>query len=403
MRHRLTQAVAACVLMLGTGVGVADATVDQAPPGDKGLEAAVTDAMEIRHAERARVAYETGSEAQLDLLVERKRRSEDGRWAFGGAVYLLPEGAHASPVTSLFLAHRRGDGWDVALKGTAEFTEAAGAAPDEIFVDAGERAVLAGTTVAAAPALGLPWLKGQGGWRHYGVHGNSGTSRPYNSIDFYGGDGQVRASAPGYLYRYCGTSTPLIEIEHAGGWTTGYYHTWAQTTVPDGSLVQEGAHLGRIGTQLPCGGRASGDHVHWTLWQNGSPVAVHGRTIGGWTWYEQPAAYSGWAQRGTTRVYVMWCCLTNEGSGSSTPPQPTATAYNPGGWVNVRSGPSTSNPVVGTLAHGTVVTLQCYVTGQQMTGPWNNTSTAWDRLPSGGYVADAWLDTGSPNPIVPPC
>ena len=49
-----------------------------------------------------------------------------------------------------------------------------------------------------------------------------------------------------------------LDISETGGWTTGYYHTWAQTTVPDGTLVQEGAYLGRIGTQLPCGGRASG-------------------------------------------------------------------------------------------------------------------------------------------------
>ncbi|WP_206681589.1 proprotein convertase P-domain-containing protein [Actinomadura sp. J1-007] len=80
-----------------------------------------------------------------------------------------------------------------------------------------------------------------------------------------------------------------------------------------------GEYLGRIDTQLPCGGSANGDHTHWTLWSGsdgGTPVAVQGKTIGGWTWYEGASAYQGYAQRGTTRIYRDDCCrLINYGGG----------------------------------------------------------------------------------------
>ncbi|ADD42044.1 M23 family metallopeptidase [Stackebrandtia nassauensis] len=299
-----------------TGWGASVALAD-----DADVKKAVADALMDAKADQARTAYGLSTEAGLETLVEPKRTSADGEWVFGGGVFLVPKDSHASPVTSLFFARDGGDGWQVALKGTREFAEAARQAPGEILIDEGERKALAATAKPAArpydqrepTGLALPWAQGQGDWRHWGVHGNSGTSRPYNSIDFYGGDGQVRASAGGYLYRYCGTDTPLIEVEHGNGWTTGYYHTVEQTDVTDGAQVAAYDYIGRIGEQLPCGGSANGDHVHWTLWSGGEPVGVDGKDIGGWTWREEPEAYKGWAERDGEQIYNSDCCLTNHG------------------------------------------------------------------------------------------
>ncbi|MEV0645758.1 peptidoglycan DD-metalloendopeptidase family protein [Phytomonospora sp. NPDC050363] len=371
------------------------------------LDRAVTDAMSAAKGAQARDLYELAPDAGLSAIVESGRTSRSGDWVFGGAAFRVPSTTHSGPVTALFFGHRVNGRWQVALEGTPAFARATAQAPAELMGD-GERATLASTAVPqeastlAATGLALPWKANGGSWRHWGVHGDSGTSTPYNSIDFYGGDRMVRAAQSGRLYRFCGTSTPFIKVVHDNGWTTGYYHTYNQTTVADGSQVALGAYIGEIGEQLPCGGRANGDHVHWSLWQGNSPVGVNGKEIGGWIWYAQSQAYQGYAVRGSTRLYNSDCCLTNYGPGSpGTGVQ--APVYNPNGTVNIRSGPRLNAAVVRSAPSGEVVSLACYVQGDSVTGPWNNTSTVWDRLSDGNYVSDAFVDTGSDGPVVPAC
>ncbi|MFC4334552.1 peptidoglycan DD-metalloendopeptidase family protein [Salininema proteolyticum] len=395
MRHLVRTAVSAT---LAAGLVIAASATASAAPS---LEDAVAREMVEHKGGEAAAAYGLNAQSTPDPQIEP--RDESGAWSFGGAVFLIPDDVEASPVTSLYLAERVGGQWQVHLDGTEEFAEAADRAPSRLFSSPGEQESLAerpGEAQAAAqPGLAAPWQADQGGWRHWGVHGNSGTSRPYNSIDFYGGDGWTRASAGGYIYYYCGTSTPHMEIRHGAGWTTGYYHLRQQTRYDSGSYVDRYAPLGHIGEQLPCGGRANGDHVHWTLWYNGDAVSVNGRTVGGWAWYEQNA-YQGWAERNGTRLYNSNCCLTNYGPGYS---EVLGTAHNPGGVVNVRNGPGASSGIVRTVSHGQQVPLACHVRGEAMEGPWGNTSDIWNRLEDGSYVSDAWMDTGSNDPVVPAC
>ncbi|MCU1537576.1 MAG: hypothetical protein JWP82_1927 [Humibacillus sp.] len=58
--------------------------------------------------------------------------------------------------------------------------------------------------------------------------------------------------------------------------------------------------------------------------------------------------------------------------------------------LNVRSGPTTSSPVIGTLAAGSTVGALCQARGQLV-----GTSSVWDRLTSGGFVSDRYLSTPS--------
>jgi murein DD-endopeptidase MepM/ murein hydrolase activator NlpD len=67
--------------------------------------------------------------------------------------------------------------------------------------------------------------------------------------------------------------------------------------------------------------------------------------------------------------------------------------------LNVRSGPSASASRVRSVPNGTALTLSCQVTGQRITGS-VRTTDAWDRLPDGTFVSDAYVSrTATP----PPC
>lgn len=59
----------------------------------------------------------------------------------------------------------------------------------------------------------------------------------------------------------------------------------------------------------------------------------------------------------------------------------------------------------GTLKTGQKVRISCQTTGDSATGPWHNKSTLWSHVDGVGYVADAWLNTGTDGRIqgVPSC
>lgn len=269
-------------------------------------------------------------------VIELQRRSADGRWAFGGGYFPLPASAHdTSPVALLFIAQRSADGWSVALEDSAHFNDFAQAAPDAVM-STHERAlfqrradhqrlrqsVQRGEALSGDTGLSMPFQYMGAVWGTAGVHGDSGTSRPYNAIDFWGGDGQVRASRDGIAYKFCTNAPwPYIKIVHDNGWSTGYYHTRYQAAIANGQFVHEGDYIGQTGVELPCGGHANGAHVHWTLWRSdsGAAEAVNGKTIGGWTWWEGASAYSGFAERNGMRVYANQSGLVNYGHGTGAP------------------------------------------------------------------------------------
>jgi uncharacterized protein YraI len=72
--------------------------------------------------------------------------------------------------------------------------------------------------------------------------------------------------------------------------------------------------------------------------------------------------------------------------------------------LNVRSAPSTGSQRVGSIRDGARITITCYARGTVFNGgPYNMSTDLWNRLADGGYVTDAMLDTGSDDPVVPPC
>lgn len=298
-------------------------------PRRAGWEAAIRQAVLTRHGEQAREAYG----ALTIPVIEPHRQSGDGRWLFGGAYFPIPDGLHSGPVAVLFIARHSAGGWEVALEDSVRFNALAQSAPAGI-VSRDERELFAerlsaiqarGTdTFAGAESmlavdvgLSLPFKYMGPVWGTSGVHGDSGSSRPYNAIDFWGGDARVLTSRKGTAYKYCTNARwPYIKVMHKNGWSTGYYHTRNQASISNGQSMTEGQFIGQNGVELPCGGSASGDHVHWTLWRDsGAAEAVDNKLIGGWTWQEGSQPYSGYAERNGKRVNAGQSGLVNYGHG----------------------------------------------------------------------------------------
>lgn len=77
--------------------------------------------------------------------------------------------------------------------------------------------------------------------------------------------------------------------------------------------------------------------------------------------------------------------------------------------INMRSGPSTSYPIMASIPSGTKVPVYCYKTGQTVTGKYG-TSNVWDQIQytvngvtNIGYVSDTYVYTGSDSPVVIKC
>jgi flagellar protein FlgJ len=70
--------------------------------------------------------------------------------------------------------------------------------------------------------------------------------------------------------------------------------------------------------------------------------------------------------------------------------------------LNVRSGPGTDKPVVGTLQDQDAVTVHCKVWGESIAGT-QRVSPYWDRIADGQYVADAFIVWTPSPPSVPWC
>jgi hypothetical protein len=99
----------------------------------------------------------------------------------------------------------------------------------------------------------------------------------------------------------------------------------------------------------------------------------------------------GMSDNGYVNVTYLWT-----GTG------PTGTVKTAGSPMNVRASASTSAAVKGLAANYAKVTIECYVDGDSVTGTFG-TSTIWDRIGTGHYVSDTYLQTGSDQPVAPHC
>jgi LasA protease len=164
--------------------------------------------------------------------------------------------------------------------------------------------------------LSLPFGVGES-WKASGTHDWNGvpmpgvitTSQKRSSIDFHGGRTStgastttVRAAADGIVHI---TGCGLLMIDHGLNVWTSYYHINKSAGIVDGQRVTRGTALGTIGTTIPCGGSASGAHVHFTVWSissgsepfsttspdNAAGAHLNGKCIGGWKVTDDSKSY----------------------------------------------------------------------------------------------------------------
>ncbi|CAA9241206.1 MAG: Peptidase M23B [uncultured Corynebacteriales bacterium] len=240
--------------------------------------------------------------------------------------------------------------------------------------------LLPASPAAAAPTFKVPFGCGQV-WS-----GQTRTSHsPANAVDFNRADDQgdaVRSSAAGTVstVRNLGDTSygRYVVVDHGSGYSTLYAHL-QDWTVSVGQSVGRGTIIGHVGST----GGSSGPHLHYEQRLNGSAIRVAFNGV--------QALYWG------TRDYTS-------DNGCSSGGGVTATVNTAGTALTVRSGPGTGYAAVGTVSDGQTVTIGCQTSGSSVTGTYG-TSTIWDRIGSGRYIADAYVSTGHDGyiPGVPRC
>ncbi|WP_415645301.1 peptidoglycan DD-metalloendopeptidase family protein [Stackebrandtia soli] len=341
----------------------------------------------------------TNNRADLSTADESDARitvtEEADGWAFGTAVIVAEKKEDAMPEGRLFLAKRTGKGWQVSFDSDAAFVEMSKTAPvlskeerERFSPTAGLDGDVSVNATDLRTQMALPWAVGQT-WTMTGGPHPWGSSGAYASMDFAGGDQVVRAMRSGTAYTMC---TGWVRVIHGNGYATDYYHLWSNISA-NGTPVSQGTYLGYTGTDVTCGGSATGRHVHIGFRINNAYASLAQYAIGKWV-PNAGAAYGGYMLHGSYRV--------NPGGGVYNYGALGLTQgfidANGGGTVNQRTGPGTGYAVAGSVADGATVTVSCSATGTSHTGRYG-TSNLWNKLSNGRWIADVYLWTGVSNPV----
>ncbi|UJR84826.1 M23 family metallopeptidase [Sandaracinus amylolyticus] len=256
-------------------------------------------------------------------------------------------------------------------------------AESEVPEDDGDLGTIS-EALTGAPRFQLPFPCGQV-WA-----GQTRTNHsPLNSVDFNRandiGDAVVAAAA-GTVTRVANEGNRSygrwIEIDHGNGYRTRYAHLNSQG-VSVGQRVTQGQRIGTVGDT----GGSSGPHLHYEVRRNGVAIrpVFDGRT----------ALFYG------TRNYTSQNACGGGGGGGGGSTGVVGRVNTSGAALTVRAGASSTTRAVGSVADGSTVRIQCQVRGQSITGTYG-TSTLWDYIGT-GYVADAYISTGSDGQVAPTC
>ncbi|MFT9639875.1 LasA protease, partial [Alcaligenes phenolicus] len=202
------------------------AEIAHAAPIETSLQRSIGQALESRSGGTLKLPARSD-----DSLVEAIKTDDASGWAFGTATQILREDESGDPVTKLFIARNVNGQWISGVEGSSKFGELLDAAPPTLLA-ADERKNLASRRASLAPrsaalpqpGLALPWEPNDGWYWTGGAHGWSGQSRPFNSLDFSGGNGRVLAARDGYLYKSCERDgSAIVKVVHDNGYATTYY------------------------------------------------------------------------------------------------------------------------------------------------------------------------------------
>ena len=160
-------------------------------------------------------------------------------------------------------------------------------------------------------------------WTFNGVHGprkeaiDFSVGRPWPRWKSDTSNIWVVAAAPGVVRR---TASCGLEIDHADGWTTVYYHL--EHIVRDAGPVNANDRLANIANtprEAACdGGSSTAPHVHFALKHNGEFVPINGLVLSGWQVHSGRGRYDSncarmYLARGDERLCPYTSPLVNHG------------------------------------------------------------------------------------------
>ena len=230
---------------------------------------------------------------------------------------------------------------------------------------------------AGVPAFQLPFPCGQV-WA-----GQTRTAHsPRLAVDFNRSNDTgdtVVAAASGTVTRVANEGNTSygrwIEIAHGNGYRTRYAHLSSQL-VSVNQKVTRGQAIGRVGST----GGSTGPHLHYEQHRNGSAVSAifNGKT----------ALYFG------TRNYTSQNRCNTGGAA-------VGRVNTAGAALTIRRSATTNSDAIGSVGDGAQVTISCQKRGQSVKGTYG-TSDIWDKV-GGGFIADAFVSTGSDGLVAPLC
>ncbi len=166
-----------------------------------------------------------------------------------------------------------------------------------------------------------------------------------------------------------------IEIDHGNGYRTRYAHLNTQS-VSQGQFVAQGKKIGTVGST----GGSSGPHLHYEQRKDGVAQKP--------TFNNKLSLFFG------SKSYTSHNKCGNGGGA-------TGVVNTNGADLIVRSAPNANASEVGSVSDGEAVTITCQKKGSSVTGTYG-TSKLWDFI-GNGYIADAYVSTGSDGQVAPTC
>jgi hypothetical protein len=218
--------------------------------------------------------------------------------------------------------------------------------------------------------------------------------------------GAPAASAPSPSVATTADARPCARAGRAAGWRGDVLVTAVAV-----AMAESGCTEGATNSNGPTAGCPGGslDRGAWQINDCYQPQVSDACAFDLWCNAEQSYLISGrgadftpWVTYNTGAHQRYWQVAVDAVNAPSGGGNYTVRTGTGDGHVNLRSGPGSGYTRTGEVADAATVTLSCHARGTGHEGPWGS-SDLWNRLTDGSWISDAFVYTGTSQPVVPAC